>query len=133
MWKLRFGVIRKSLKILYSAGEQIVVRRHLELIRSCHLFFTRCPCSDLEEQILEGWRRGGYQLEKMPQGEGVGGDQLDSTAQMNRSSRGEAGGVLISSFRIALVFTEVQILYDRTAMWSSAFQKEGWRRGGGTN
>ena len=86
------------------------------------------------------WRRGtdprgvkeggGYQLEKMPQGEGVGGDQLDSTAQMTRSSRGEAGGVLISSFRIALVFTEVQILYDRTAVWSSAFQKEGWRRGG---
>ena len=52
----------------------------------------------------------------MPQGEGVGGDQLDSTAQMTRSSRGEAGGVLISSFRIALVFTEIQILYDRTAV-----------------
>ena len=45
-----------------------------------------------------------------------GGDQLDSTAQMNRSSRGDAGGVLISSFRIALVFTEIQILYDRTAV-----------------
>ena len=46
--------------------------------------------------------------------EGGGWYQLDSTAQMNRSSRGEGGGGAISRFRIALVCTEVQILYDRT-------------------
>ena len=85
------------------------------------------------------WRRGtdprgvkeggGYQLEKMPQGEGVGGGPIRFYSADEQIVEGWSRGVLISSFRIALVFTEVQILYDRTAVWSSAFQKEGWRRG----